>query len=117
MLAKPRPRLLEKRPAKAETAKVDRDENFKVRMRSQGWCEVRVLERGFAGLLLCRRRGSHVHHLISGIGRRNVGKSIEAAHKLHVCDRCHEEIHGHVLKPVNEYERHDASTVRYERVK
>jgi len=122
-LTKPRPKLLEKRERKAETNAIDRAENAKVKQRSGGFCEVRGLDRGdprrgqMYALMewKCRRRASHVHHLISGIGRRNVGKSIEAAHKLHVCDRCHEEIHGHVLTPVNATEREAAATVRYER--
>jgi hypothetical protein len=58
-----------------------------------------------------------VHHLKSGIGRRNVGDSISARCKLHVCDNCHSEIHGHVLKPINERDRYEAATVRYERVR
>lgn len=114
MIAKPRPKLLERRERQAATATRDREENAKVRFRSGGQCEVVEMTRG---LWRCSLRASHVHHLISGIGRRNVGKSILAAHKLHVCDRCHAEIHGHVLKPVNEYERYEANTVRYERVR
>jgi hypothetical protein len=121
-LAKPRPKLLDKRDAKAKTAKLDREENAKVKQRSGGQCEVRTVadysprSTWHSNFKRCPFRASHTHHLISGIGRRNVGKSILAAHKLHVCERCHEEIHGHVLKPVNDYEREDAATVRYERV-
>lgn len=126
MIAKPRPKLLEKRQQKADTARIDREENAKVKQRSGGRCEVITVFPAQPGrgpmyamplVCPCRRRASHVHHLISGIGRRNVGKSIEAAHKLHACDRCHSEIHGHVLKPVNDYERDAAATVRYERVR
>lgn len=105
-----------------------RTEHAKVKARSTGQCEIRLalaadelLER-YAGYALrahrrCARRAVHIHHLISGIGRRNVGKSIEAAHKLHVCELHHEEIHGHVLKPTDEATRYDAATVRYERVR
>lgn len=115
MIAKPRPKLLERREARAKVNAEDRAENAKVKQRSGGRCE--VLVRGFRRWLQCPRRASHVHHLISGIGRRNVGKSIEAGSKLHICGICHEEIHGHVLKPVNDYERESAATIRYERVR
>lgn len=135
MIAKPRPKLLEKREAKAQVAAEDRAENAKVRKRSDGFCEVRIeayRELIVTGTLVgestrvvpyighanrCHRRAGHIHHLISGIGRRNIGKSIKADHKLHVCELHHEEIHGHVLKPVNELERYDAATVCYERIK
>lgn len=120
MIAKPRPKLLERREAKAQIAAIDRAENAKVKARSNGQCEVIVLRIPNApevGGWLCHRRAGHIHHLISGIGRRNVGKSIEADHKLHVCELHHEEIHGHVLKPTDEATRYDAATVRYERVR
>lgn len=117
-LAKPRPKLLDKRDAKALRADIDRKENAKVKARSGGRCEVQTLKYfHHGGSQRCPLRASQVHHLISGIGRRNIGRSIEAPHKLHVCDRCHNEIHGHVLKPVNQYEREHAATVKYERVR
>ena len=119
-LAKPRPKLLDKRQAKADLAKIDRDENAKVKARS-GWrCEVLVILTYIGAresIGRCPLRASHVHHLISGIGRRNRGVSIEARSKLHVCERCHAEIHGHVLKPVNATEREAAATVKYERIR
>jgi hypothetical protein len=119
MIAKPRPRLLEKKDRRAAIAATDKAENTKVKARSGGQCE--VIEAGTNAIFQkvtrrCPLRASHVHHLISGIGRRNVGKSIEAAHKIHVCEKCHELIHGHVLKPINATEREAAATVRYERV-
>ena len=114
MIPKPRPRLLEKRAAKAAIEQMDMDENRKVKQRSGGRCEVQVI--GKAIIWRCPLRASHVHHLMGGIGRRNVGRSITAECKLHVCERCHEELHGHVLKPTNYYEREDAASVRYERV-
>lgn len=117
---KPRPKLLDKRQVKAEIAAADRAENARVKARSGGQCEVRVsriLFDGHPAAIRCPRRASHVHHLISGIGRRNRGPSIETAHKLHVCEACHEEIHGHVLVPVDGTQREDAATVRYERVR
>ena len=117
MLKKPRPKLLDQRHAKADVAKIDRAENAKVKARSKGQCEVRTKDYWLQRPLRCNLRASQVHHLISGIGRRNRGASIKAAHKLHVCDRCHSEIHGHVLTPVNATEREAAATVRYERAK
>lgn len=118
-LAKPRPKLLDKRNVAREVAKIDRDENLIVKLRSQGQCEVVYVAANVIRHKLewrCAHRGAHIHHLISGIGRRNRGISILAEHKLHVCAECHMEIHGHVLKPVNATEREDAATVRYERV-
>lgn len=128
MIAKPRPRLLEKRERRAKINATNSEENAKVYARSGGQCEVVTVrafvhvgkdgpERPCLTTTRCRLRASHVHHLISGIGRRNVGKSIEAAHKLHMCEKCHSEIHGHVLKPVNATEREVAATVRWERVR
>jgi hypothetical protein len=113
MIAKPRPRMLEKADKRAAVAIISKAENAKVKQRSGGQCE--VIEVGTT-LKRCPLRASHVHHLIGGSGKRNVGKSITAACKLHVCERCHELIHGHVLKPINGYEREAAATVRYERV-
>lgn len=120
-LKKPRPRLLDKRERAAKVGAEDRAENAKVKARSRGECEVREL---FPNALTratyicrCHRRAGHIHHLRSGIGIRNRGDSIKAKCKLHVCELHHEEIHSHVLKPVNELDRYDAATVRYERVK
>lgn len=118
---KPRPKLLDKRQAKATVRAVDTDENAKVRARSLGHCEVRTAFYANGKLAksswICPKRAAHIHHLISGIGRRNIGDSIKAAHKLHVCELHHTEIHGHVLKPTDEATRYKAATVRYERVK
>ena len=110
LIAKPRPRLLEKREQHAAIRAMDRVENLKVKTRSGGQCEVQAPRR-------CARRAFHVHHLMSGIGRRNMGPSILADHKLHVCENCHAEIHGHVLKPTSDLTREDAATVRYERIR
>jgi hypothetical protein len=117
-LQKPKPKMLTKHEARVAVAKQDREENAKVKQRSQGQCEVRqtnVYSGGKTTVSRCHLRASQVHHLISGIGRRNVGDSISAKCKLHVCDRHHSEIHGHVIVPVNSFEREDAATVVYER--
>lgn len=120
---KPRPRLLDKRDADAKTAKIDLAQNKIVKTRSGGQCEVieHQHHRRATGVAArfaarCHRRAVHIHHLISGLGRRNVGRSIMAAHKLHVCTLHHSEIHGHVLKPISEDTRYRARTVCYERV-
>lgn len=117
-IPKPRPKLLDRKQAKAEVAQIDRRENAKVRARSGGICEVRIPAFQVPALSTrCARHASHIHHLISGIGRRNIGRSIKAAHKLHVCIEHHSLIHGHVLKPTNNVDRYDAVKVRWERVK
>ena len=105
-IPKPRPRLLDKQDRKADLAKRERVENATVKARSGGRCE--AWER-FAGHFIdgrpndlrCVRRAVHIHHLISGVGRRNVRESVLAEHKLHLCPRCHQDIHGHVLLHVS----------------
>lgn len=131
---KPRPQLLATRERKAEIAAQDRAENAKVKARSQGVCEVRIKAMRVMTMAStwpgepsrtvpyvgntnrCYRRAGHIHHLKSGIGRRNRGDSIKAKCKLHVCEFHHSEIHGHVLKPTDEATRYDAATVVYERM-
>lgn len=119
-LKKPRPRLLEKRKAKAETDAEDRRQRKLCRLRSGGRCEVITVtfrpENSAIYPTRCARRASQNHHLKGGIGRRNKGASISHLHRIDVCDRCHSEITNHVLKPVNKTLAEDAATVRYERV-
>jgi hypothetical protein len=93
---KPRPRLLDKRERAADLARINREESAKVKARSGGRCEVIVAGTPWTR---CNRRGTQIHHLIGGSGRRNVGRSVLAAHKLNSCLACHHEITGHVLKP------------------
>lgn len=120
---KPRPKFIDKREAAAKKLAEDIAENKIVKARSTGQCEVLVVHRTKPFWIVsvydvrCKRRASHVHHLISGIGRRGRGVSIKAEHKLHICESCHDQIHGHVLKPENEYGRYHAATVKYEREK
>lgn len=120
-LAKPRPKLLETRERHAERNEIDRQERAKCKARSGGRCE--VIEQFFGypssvGVVQyerrCSRRTSQNHHLKGGIGRRNIGASILAEHRIEVCSICHKEITGHVLQPVGPG-REDAATVRYER--
>lgn len=119
---KQRPRLLDKLERKADLDAKDRIERKKCRARSGGQCEViavmfRSLEERDDYLHRCPRRASQNHHLIGGSGKRNKGKSILAEHRIDTCDKCHDEITGNVLVPVNRYEREDAATVKYERIK
>lgn len=115
-IPKPRPKLLDKRQAKADVDRIDRQERVRVRARSGGRCEVRCYDWGAQQFLPCSRRAAENHHLISGIGRRNRGRSILAAHRLDVCKQCHEEITGKVLVPCVEQAKAEcAATVRYER--
>jgi hypothetical protein len=130
---KPRPALLEKRQARADRDRIDREERAKVRVRSEGRCEVwaivvalfvfdkatmRSIEPPPTMVMRCKRRASENHHLLGGIGRRNRGRSILAAHRLDVCAKCHQEITGKVLVPcVTQDQAECAATVRYERVK
>lgn len=118
---KPKPHLLAKRKAKAELESQDRAERKKCHIRSGGRCEVVEItfrpESSAVYTKRCARRASQNHHLKGGIGRRNRGASILAEHRLDVCDRCHQEITGNVLVPVNRECAEDAATVRYERIK
>lgn len=115
-IPKPRPKMLDKRKAKADVDAEDRRENAKMKKRSGGRCEVVVISATYRQPWRCPRRAFHPHHLISGIGRRNVGKSIKSEHKLHVCEACHDEIHGRVLKPENDVHRYEATKVRFIRI-
>lgn len=117
---KPRPQLLEKRQAKADLDKRDRIERGKCRVRSGGRCEVLLAwnyenSYGDKPITRCPRRASQNHHLIGGSGRRNKGRSILAAHRIDTCDRCHSDITGNVLVPVDGTKREWATQVRYER--
>jgi hypothetical protein len=117
---KPTPRKLVKDTAKATVRTTDRAERKRCHARSQGRCEVREHFRAGAGawvsVFRCIRRASENHHLIGGRGRRNKGPSILAAHRLDVCQRCHADITGKVLVPVDGTKKEDAATVRYSRV-
>lgn len=118
---KPSPRLLDKRKAQADVAKVDREQRAICKARSKGQCEVRVCyyANGLATKQTwrCPRRDMQNHHLISGIGRRNVGRSLLAIHRLQVCDTCHRGITGKILVPVDGTKKDDAAAVRYERIR
>lgn len=122
-IPKTRPRKLDKDDTAAAVDAKDRAERKKCHTRSGGQCEVIEMHSNSWNpgkswtLKRCARRASQNHHLIGGIGRRNKGKSLLAAHRIDVCDRCHDDITGNVLQPHNEAERYDAKTVKYERVR
>lgn len=91
---KPRPRALQKADRLKLREKVDKAESAKVKARSGGRCELIDLKRG-----RCGRRALHIHHRLSGIGVRGRGASAKAENKLNLCDRCHSDIHAHILVP------------------
>ena len=93
---KPRPRKLEKADRRKARVSVDDRESAKVKARSGGQCEVRCVD---GRPYRCPRRAIHVHHRLGGIGVRGHGDSAKAENKLHVCDRCHRDMHAHVLVP------------------
>ena len=102
---KPRPAKLERLDRKRERARIDRLENAKVKRRSTGFCEVIVtvgerIDKDFGPVTVtrvCPRHAAHVHHLLCGIGVRGRGESALARNKLHVCAKCHSDIHAKVL--------------------
>lgn len=112
---KPSPKLLDKRQQAADLARIDREQRAICRVRSGGHCEVLVVL-PWGPVTRCDRRATENHHLLGGIGRRNKGRSLLAAHRLDVCQPCHEEITGHVLVPcVEQQDAERADSVRYER--
>ena len=114
---KPRPRILEKRERKAAKESQDRAERKICHVRSGGRCEViLVTHRPEASEIVtkrCNRSARHNHHLLAGIGRRNVGASLLAAHRLDVCPDHHREIEDGILEPYVFDEAHEAATVKY----
>ncbi len=116
-LDKPRPHALVVRDKRAALKAQDEAENQKVKQRSGGRCE-RIEEINPAIWRRCPRRASQTHHLIGGIGRRNIAEgSVLAEHKVHLCDLCHAEITGHILRTLAGCDRECASSVRYQRVR
>lgn len=93
---KPRPRALDKQDRDAKRAALDEHENKEVRIRSEGRCEV-IVDGGRLAEKRCRRRAFHIHHMVSGWGRRARGPSLLAQHKQHVCAQCHDLITRHLL--------------------
>jgi hypothetical protein len=92
-LPKGRPAKLQKADRVKARQSYDETESAKVKARSGGQCEVVTAPHG----VRCKRRGLHVHHLLGGFGVRGRGASAKVENKLHVCVRCHADIHAHVL--------------------
>jgi hypothetical protein len=63
----------------------------------------------------CTRKDAHTHHLLSGIGRKNIGRSILASAKIRVCESCHTQIHSRILQPTTATT--EAATIRFRRVR
>lgn len=87
-----RPRALDQQDRKDTIVTTDAAESRAVKQRSGGQCEIIV-----AGHR-CHRRAFHVHHMLSGWGRRARGRSALAEHKQHACSDCHTHITAHVLR-------------------
>jgi hypothetical protein len=93
---------LDKGPTRAELTDArrrdlrneDARENRKVRRRSEGRCEAWIDPDGIGHFARCRFTAREIHHMISGRGRRNVGPSITADHKQHLCNLHHRLITG-----------------------
>ena len=120
-IPKPRPRLLEKRERKALLASQDRSERKICRLRSSGRCEVILVthkpEASAIEQKRCKRTATTNHHLLGGVGRRNIGASILAAHRLDMCGECHNAIDiAAIYEPYVFDEAYDAATVRYIKV-
>jgi hypothetical protein len=87
---------------KAADQKLDKAESEKVKVRSEGRCEVFELQQWSNSplevplMVRCPYRAEHVMHLIGGRGKRGRGKSALAIHKLHGCAEHHREIDGDV---------------------
>lgn len=105
---KPRPSKLERADRRKARRSKDEAENKKVRARSGGQCEVHeaktlrwIEAKAFAlEVERCPRRGNQTHHMIGGWGKRARGISVLAEHKQYVCQACHDDIGGHVLKRI-----------------
>lgn len=91
-----RPAKLEKQTRTAKRQEIDDKESAKVKVRSEGRCEIWTeVNRKVAWR--CKRRALHVHHMLGGIGVRGRGESAKAIRKQHVCPDCHSDIGAHVL--------------------
>lgn len=116
---KGRPRVLVTREKKSAVEAKDRAERAKCHLRSGLRCEVWIVtpqpEQSVIVVKRCKGKAVHNHHLIGGIGKRNVGPSILAAHRIDVCKKCHQDIEAELLIPANRDQAEDAATVQYER--
>lgn len=101
--AKGKPKVITKREEKAQLKAQDDKERKRCHVRSGGRCEVKeVIPKPEASLIVtkrCKGKAVHNHHLKGGVGRRNVGDSILAEHRLDTCQKCHQDIEAEVLVP------------------
>src|SRR5688572_20600387 len=104
-IPKSRPRVLEKREAKAKLKAEDDRQRELCHARSGGRCEVLEViprpEQSAIATKRCKGRAVHNHHLLGGVGRRNVGDSIKAEHRLDTCQKCHQDIEAGILVPAD----------------
>jgi 5-methylcytosine-specific restriction endonuclease McrA len=100
MLQKPRPRLLDKRAIQAT--------------KDRQWRELRrfVLKRDVMCRVCRRVKPVEVHHVLF----RSLGGKDEARNLIGTCKRCHEDIHGHIVKLRWSDDGNRARTLRIERV-
>lgn len=119
--SKGKPHILTKREKKAAVTAEDTKQRERCHARS-GWrCEVwEVIPRPESSAIVtkhCKGKVVNNHHLIGGHGRRNVGKSILAEHRIDVCQKCHQDIEAEILVPADRDKAELAATVQYERRK
>lgn len=119
MFPKPRPHVLVKREKKAAMTAEDTRQRKLCHLRSGGRCEViEVIAKPEQSAIVkkrCKGKAVHNHHLIGGVGRKNVGVSILADHRIDCCIRCHQDIEAEILIPSHRDDCFDAKTVTYER--
>lgn len=119
--AKGKPHILVTREKKADLKAKDDFERNRCHQRSGMRCEVNEVipqpERSLIVTKRCKGRVVHNHHLIGGIGRRNVGPSLLSEHRLDTCKKCHQDIEHEILVPADLDKAQDAATVTYERRK
>ena len=100
-LQKPRPKLLDKREAAATALAARKKLRLKVFDRDRWLCRI------------CRERVPYdAHHVLA----RSLGGKDVLHNLLSVCRRCHEDIHGHVVKLRWRDDDNRAGTLRIERV-
>lgn len=103
----------------AEHARESDEQDRKVWRRSEGRCEVRTAFKhpvSFTYRARCKRRAVHIHHRLGGHGRRDIGPSMMAENKLHVCAICHEDERTKQIRSITFIEANWAATVQWERV-
>lgn len=118
-IPKGKPHILIKREMKSALVAKDNAERKKCHLRSGMRCEVKeVIPKPEESLIVtkrCKGKVVHNHHLKGGNGRRNVGDSILAEHRLDTCQKCHQDIEAELLVPANRDHQYDAAKVTYER--